>query len=88
MKHYLSNDEDWDVTFETFSPKEMTTLIIQYLKDNPKEMVIHRKDFPEHLRKKYYGKEIIDMYEVNPKTGEPSKIITKGNKNYYKKLTL
>lgn len=32
--------------------------------------------------------EVIDVYEINPKTKEPSKVIIKGNKTFYKTLEL
>jgi hypothetical protein len=88
MKHYIKDGENLNVEFETFNAKEMTNLIINHLKANPQAMVKHSKEFAPHLKKKYYGNEVIDIYEVNPKTGEPSKVITKGNITLYKTLEL
>ena len=88
MKHYITDDENLNVEFETFNAKEMTNLIINHLKANPQAMVTHSKEYVPHLKNKYYGNEVIDVYEVNPKTKEPSKIIIKGNKTFYKTLTL
>ena len=88
MKHYIKDDENLNVEFETFNAKEMTNLIINHLKENPSAMVTHEKEFAPHLKKKYYGNEIIDIYEINPKTKEPSKVIIKGNRTYYKTLIL
>ncbi len=87
MKHYIKDDENLNVTFETFEPIKMTELIINHLMLNKNAMVTHQKEFAPHLKKKYYGNEVIDIYENNPKTGEPSKVVTKGSKTFYKKLS-
>ena len=88
MKHYIKDDENLNVEFETFDATKMTELIINHLKANPDAMITHEKEYNAENKKKYYGNEIIDFYESNPKTGEPSKVIIKGNKTYYKTVEL
>ena len=39
-----------------------------------------------HQWKKYWGNEVINAYEVNPKSGKPSLCICKGNKTFYKPI--
>lgn len=87
LKHYLSNDENWDVTFETYQPAEMLEAIKKHLSENKSDTVVHRKEYPARLKKKYAGDETINFYENNPKTGEPSKVIIKGNRTFYQKLS-
>ena len=87
MKHYIKDDENLNVEFETFDSQIMTELIINHLKENPQVMVTHLREYAPHLKKKYYGNEVIDIYEINPKNNKPSKLIVKGNNTYYKTLT-
>lgn len=88
MKHCINDDENLNVTFEMFEPIKMTGLIINHLRLNKSAMVTHEKEFAPHLKRKYYGNEVVDIYENNSKTREPSKVITKGNKTFYKTLEL
>jgi hypothetical protein len=82
MKHYLiAADEALVKEFETFNAVEIKKAIIQYLTENPSGMVTHEKECKGEFN------DVINCYENNPKTGEPSRIIEKGNKTFYIALT-
>jgi len=87
-KHYLySQDADTRIVeFEKFDRDAIKTNILVHLLKEPTDVI-------EHLKEVYkdsfgVGVEIINFYGINPKTNQPSRIITKGNKDYYQPLTL
>ena len=80
MKHYLQSDHGTFYQSERFDPVEMIAKIVEQLQRNPSDLVTHCKD---HTNPKFAGLKIVDIYEVNPKTGHPSKAIAKGNRVVY-----
>lgn len=87
LKHYLFDENDQMVhEYEVFNAEQIKADIIAYLEKNPQGMLTHEKDYTPSLQKKYYGKDVLNTYENNPKTGQPSKVVTKGSKDYYKPL--
>jgi hypothetical protein len=87
MKHYLAGDSGTFATFEQFDKELIRTAIIDHLKNNPSALVQHLKDWSSKKdAKKFYGKEMLNIYENNPLNNEPSLIITKGNHTFYKTI--
>ena len=87
--HYIISDTN-GIVFSCvgFKPAELKAAIIKHLKENPKDSVDHCKDFDKKDQRKYYGHELINSYENNPKSGKPSKLIYKGDKTFYKSLVI
>lgn len=88
MKHLLySQDLELNIAyFEKFDKEAIKREIIKHLKDNPTDTLEHCKEFSKQDIRKHYGNEILNFYECNPKTKEPSKVIIKDDKQYYKTL--
>ena len=89
MRHALvSQNSDLFVEwFEVFDSTAIKKAIIKHLEKHPCDTIEHVKEYSKEDIKKYYGYEIINFYEVNPKTKLPSLVITKGCKTFYRKLT-
>jgi len=88
MKHYLySHDLHTDVdVFEEFDTELIRTAIIKHLTEHPNDILEQEIDYVGAEKIKYYGRKCIDLFEVNPKNNKISKVITKGNKVFYKSL--
>lgn len=85
IKYYLS-DLDTDETiieFEQFDKEIIKNAIISHLLLHPQNSIAFYKKVRD---KKYYGDTCVDIYENNPKTSVPSRLITKGEKTCYLKL--
>lgn len=67
----------------TNSEDHIKSSIIEYLTNNPTDVLEHCKEFNKSDLRKYAGYNIIGFYGVNPKNNEISKIVTKNNKDYY-----
>lgn len=78
--HYISGDKGVIKRFEKFDASAIRTAIIGHLRKNKADMVELYK-----VRTNDYDS-ILDIFENNPKTGVPSKVITKGTKIFYKNL--
>ena len=90
MTHLLFSQEQdisiaWFDRFDAAAIKERT---IKHLQKFPNDTVEHLKEYSKKDIKKYYGYQIINFYEVNPKNGLPSLVITKGDKTFYRKLSI
>lgn len=85
VTHYICSDnQNCSVaSFPEFDKEGITKAIIKQLTLDPTDTVTHEKTSTD---KRYYGNDIINFYEVNPKSGKPSLVITKGNKQIYKPL--
>lgn len=87
MNHYLFNEHcDIVQTFAEFDKEAIRQGIVKYLTENPEGMVTHEKDFSKQDAKKYAGCEVLNVYQCNPKTGKPSKVIDKGKTVMYLSL--
>lgn len=77
-RYYLESFETDEVFFEVlgFDIAKIRMTIINHLKNNSKDTIGF-----------YLNDDLLDCYGNNPNTGKPSKIVTKGNKEYYKELT-
>lgn len=74
-------------TFEVFDKELIKKSIIDHLTANPSDFLEHLKDMSTKDQKKFYGKtEIINFYELNPKTKVPSRIVIRNGKQYYNPL--
>ena len=83
----FSQDQDMFIAFfEKFNKAEIKAAIVDHLTANPGDTLEHCKEYSQSSIKKYYGVEIINFYAVNPKSGQPSRIIIKGDREYYKPL--
>lgn len=77
MKKHSIYSQDRDKVigeFDEITP-EVKQLIIDHLTENPHDCV-------EHTIKNT----VVDFYEVNPKSGKPSKVILKDSRYFYKPL--
>jgi hypothetical protein len=83
MTHYLQSDHGTFYQSERFDPDTLKAKIVEQLQAHPDDLVTHCKD---HTNPKFAGLEIVDIYEVNPKTGHPSLCVMKGQKVYYRPL--
>jgi hypothetical protein len=88
MAHYLFSQE-LDImicAFDKFNKDAIKEAIIGHLQQNPNDTVEHCKDFNASDIRKYYGQEILNLYEVNKRNGKVSKVITKANKTAYSSI--
>jgi len=90
MRHALvsQNSDLFIAWFDTFDAAAIKKAIINHLQKCPCDTIKHVKEYSKEDIKKFYGYQIINFYEVNPKTKLPSLVITKGNKTFYRKLTI
>jgi hypothetical protein len=88
IKHVVfSQDQDIVISFfEKFNREAIKQTIVGHLKAFPSDTLEHCKEYSERDTKKYYGYEIINFYAVNPKNGQPSKVVTVGDREYYRAL--
>lgn len=89
MQHFLSSDKfEKDICVLGFYDAEkLLKEIKKHLEKYPDDTVTHSREYDEIEKKKYYGgRQIINFYEVNPKTKKPSLCIMKGHKQYYKEI--
>lgn len=88
LKHLLfSQEQDLIIQwFHSFDKEAIKQAIVSHLTDNPTDVLEHCREFSPVDIRKYAGHNILGFYVVNPKNGNISKIITKGNKEYYLKL--
>ncbi len=83
----FSQEQDMSIAFfDKFDKEEIQEAIIRHLEAFPTDTVEHCKSFPSNDLRQFQGSEIINFYEVNPKTNKVCKVITKGNKEYFKEL--
>jgi hypothetical protein len=84
----LSQEQDMSIKwFEKFDKFEIKQTILKHLADNPTDTLEHCKEYSKKDIKIFYGSEIINFYEVNPKNGKPSLVYQRSSKQYYKQLT-
>ena len=88
LNHFLySLNQDVNVaTFPQFNKQAIKDAIVSHLTSNPTDTVEHSKELSKADAKKYVGHDILNFYEINPKTGEPSKVIQVRDRKYYQPL--
>lgn len=90
LKHHLfSENEDMPIAwFEKFDKDEIKTAIIKHLTEHPNDILEHCKELNDTVSQLLGQSEILGFYEINPTNKRPSRIVMKGNKKYYKSLTV
>ena len=83
---YSQKEESPIQFFDKFDKEVVRTEIVKHLSNNPTDVVELCKEYSKKDLKRYAGYNIINLYGVNPNNGQPSLIITKNNKEYYKSL--
>ncbi len=86
-KHYVVSDIEMRniAEFSEFDAEKIKKVIIKQLEKEPSDLITHEKTSTD---KGYWGNEVLNCYEINPKNNKPSLIIQKGGKTFYKSLTL
>lgn len=83
---YSQNLEMPILFYDKFDKDQMKRDIIKHLQENKSDVIEHCKEYSKKDMNKYYGNEIINFYQINPKTGNPSKVILRGSKEYFQSL--
>lgn len=88
MANYMIHSQNQDMCvkyFDKFDKEQIKASLLEILKsDNRDTLELCKEPNKKDLRK-FYGNEILDFYKLN-KSGELCKVITKGNKEYLKKV--
>jgi hypothetical protein len=86
IKHYLysENEQRHIAVFEYFDKEAIREAIVKHLAKDDTDIIQHEKTEIEPA--KYYGNEVLNIYEANPKTGKPCLVVQKGSKTFYKPL--
>lgn len=86
---YLLFSQDKDIViqyFDGFDLVEIKKVIIDYLTKNPDDTLEYCKVPSGNDIRKFYGYEILSYYSVNKKNGKISKLILKGDTEYFKSI--
>lgn len=86
---YLLFSQENDIAiqyFVGFDLVEIKKVIIDYLTKNPDDTVELCKVPSGNDKRKYYGYEILSYFSVNKKNGKISKIILKGDREYFSSI--
>jgi hypothetical protein len=73
--------------FDKFDKDAIKTAIVKHLENNPTDTVEHSKDYRKSDLRKFVGYDILNFYQLNAK-GEPCLVITRGDKEYLRKLKI
>lgn len=89
IKHSLfSHDSDAFVAwFDKFDGEQIKKAIVKHLSEHKLDVLEHCKDYNARDVKRYYGVEIVNIYQCN-KDGIPCRVVTKGNKDYFKPINI
>lgn len=83
---YSQNQEMIVKWFDKFDKEEIKKEIVRHLQESKTDVLELCREYSKKDVKRYYGNEIISFYQNNPKTNEPSKVVLRGNKEYFKTL--
>ena len=86
---YLLFSQDNDIViqyFDGFDLVEIKKVIIDYLTKNPDDTLELCKVPTGNDIRKFYGYEILSYYSVNKKNGKISKLILKGDREYFSSI--
>lgn len=83
--YYLQSQNTNEIIkrFDLFDKEAIRTAIIDHLKKNSTDTVEYYKESKD---KRFVGNDLLDFYEVNPKSKEVSKCILKGAKTYFRSI--
>lgn len=87
--NYLLFNQENDIViqyFDCFDLVEIKKVIIDYLTKNPDDTVELCKVPSGNNIRKYYGYEILSYFSVNKKNGKISKLILKGDREYFSSI--
>lgn len=87
--NYLLFSQENDIViqyFDCFDLVEIKKVIIDYLTKNPDDTVELCKVPSGNDIRKFYGYEILSYFSVNKKNGKISKLILKGDTEYFKSI--
>ena len=87
--NYLLFSQENDIViqhFDCFDLVEIKKVIIDYLTKNPDDTVELCKVPSGNDIRKYYGYEILSYFSVNKKNGKISKLILKGDREYFSSI--
>lgn len=73
-------------TFQNFDREAIKETIVKHLANNPLDYIEYSKDYKQPT--KYAGTEHLGLFANNPVSNQPCKIIIKGEREYYKPLTI
>lgn len=73
-------------TFEVFNKEAIKAAIVTHLANNPLEFIEYSKDYKQPT--KYAGTEHLGLFANNPLNNQPCKVIIKGEREYWKPLTI
>jgi hypothetical protein len=83
---YSQNQDRAIEFFEKFDKEAIKEAIVKHLKQDKTDTIEYCKEFPKDSVKRFYGNQIVDFYEVNPKNDKVSKCILIGEKTFYKSI--
>ena len=86
---YLLFSQDNEIViqyFDGFDLVEIKKVIIDYLTKNPDDTLEFCKVPSGNNIRKFYGYEILSYYSVNKKNGKISKLILKGDREYFSSI--
>ena len=87
--NYLLFSQENDIViqdFDCFDLVEIKKVIIDYLTKNPDDTVELCKVPSGNDIRKFYGYKILSYYSVNKKNGKISKLILKGDREYFSSI--
>lgn len=87
--NYLLFSQENDIViqyFDCFDLVEIKKVIIDYLTKNPDDTVELCKVPSGNDIRKFYGYEILSYFSVNKKNGKISKLILKGDREYFSSI--
>ena len=87
--NYLLFSQENDIViqyFDCFDLVEIKKVIIDYLTKNPDDTVELCKLPTGNDIRKFYGYEILSYFSVNKKNGKISKLILKGDREYFSSI--
>lgn len=87
--NYLLFSQENDIViqyFDCFDLVEIKKVIIDYLSKNPDDTVELCKVPSGNDIRKFYGYEILSYFSVNKKNGKISKLILKGDREYFSSI--
>jgi hypothetical protein len=83
----FSQNQDMPIEwFDKFDKQAIKEAILAHLKANPTDTLEHCKEYRVSDVNKFYGMEIVNFYQVNPKNNKISLVYTRNGKEYFKSI--
>lgn len=81
------NTEQTIAEFSVCDKRAIRNAIVAHLTANSTDVLEYRKDFNEEEKSRYAGSsKIIDFYQVNPKNGKISRVIVRGEREFFQSI--